>query len=38
MNAPQSLLRKEDLRLITGDGKFTSDWYYEGMCHAYVIR
>jgi carbon-monoxide dehydrogenase large subunit len=38
MNAPQNLLRKEDLRLITGKGKFTSDWYYEGMCYAFVIR
>ncbi len=38
MNAPQALLRKEDLRLITGHGKFTSDWYYEGMCYAYMIR
>lgn len=38
MNAPQTLLRKEDLRLITGEGKFTSDWYYEGMCYAYMIR
>jgi len=38
MNAPKELLRKEDLRLITGHGKFTSDWSYEGMCHAYMIR
>lgn len=38
MNAPQNLLRKEDLRLITGQGKFTSDWTYDSMCHAYVIR
>ncbi len=38
MNAPEALLRKEDLRLITGQGKFTSDWYYDGMCHAYMIR
>jgi carbon-monoxide dehydrogenase large subunit len=38
MNAPQTLLRKEDLRLITGHGKFTSDWHYEGMCYAYMIR
>jgi aerobic carbon-monoxide dehydrogenase large subunit len=38
MNAPQDLLRKEDLRLITGHGKFTADWSYDGMCYAYVIR
>ena len=38
MNAPQHLLRKEDYRLITGQGKFTSDWYYEDMCYAYMIR
>jgi carbon-monoxide dehydrogenase large subunit len=38
MNAPEHLLRKEDLRLITGHGKFTADWYYEGMCYAYMIR
>jgi carbon-monoxide dehydrogenase large subunit len=38
MNAPKDLLRKEDLRLITGHGKFTADWSYEGMCYAYMIR
>jgi len=38
MNAPQDLLRKEDLRLITGHGKFTADWSYDGMCYGYVIR
>jgi carbon-monoxide dehydrogenase large subunit len=38
MNAPQELLRKEDLRLITGHGKFTADWSYDGMCFGYVIR
>jgi len=38
MNAPQDLLRKEDLRLITGHGKFTADWSYDGMCFGYVIR
>ncbi len=38
MNAPQKLLRKEDYRLITGQGKFTSDWYYDDMCYAYMIR
>ena len=38
MNAPHDLLRKEDLRLITGHGKFTADWSYDGMCYAYVIR
>ncbi len=34
----KQLLRKEDLRLITGQGKFTSDWHYEGMCFAHMIR
>ena len=34
----QPFLRKEDLRLITGHGKFSADWYYEGMLHAYMIR
>lgn len=32
------LLRKEDERLITGHGKYSADWYYDGMLFAFIIR
>ena len=32
------LLRKEDERLITGHGKYSADWYYDGMLYAFIIR
>jgi carbon-monoxide dehydrogenase large subunit len=31
-------MRHEDLRLITGNGKFTSDWQLPDQLHAFVIR
>lgn len=30
--------RREDLRLITGQGKYTSDWNLPGQLHAYFLR
>jgi carbon-monoxide dehydrogenase large subunit len=33
-----TLLRHEDQRLITGAGKFSADWNYEGQCHMAVLR
>ncbi|NDF75252.1 MAG: hypothetical protein EB114_13940, partial [Betaproteobacteria bacterium] len=30
--------RQEDLRLVTGTGRYAADWTYPGMLHAYVIR
>ena len=30
--------RQEDLRLVTGTGRYAADWMYPGMLHAYVIR
>jgi len=30
--------RLEDLRLVTGTGKFAADWSYPGMLHASMIR
>ncbi|MEY3155383.1 MAG: carbon monoxide dehydrogenase, partial [Pseudomonadota bacterium] len=30
--------RQEDLRLVTGTGRYAADWIYPGMLHAYVIR
>ena len=33
-----ALRRKEDLRLITGQGRFTADVHYEGELHLHVIR
>ena len=30
--------RREDLRLVTGQGKFTSDWNLPGQLHAYFLR
>ncbi|MEY2621844.1 MAG: hypothetical protein RIT26_1664 [Pseudomonadota bacterium] len=46
MNAPLEAMalqgvraaRKEDLRLITGQGRFTADVHYEGELHLHVIR
>jgi carbon-monoxide dehydrogenase large subunit len=32
------LLRHEDLRLITGQGRFTADWQLEGQLHAAIVR
>lgn len=32
------LLRHEDLRLITGSGKFSADWTLEGQLHSAIIR
>lgn len=33
-----SLMRHEDERLITGAGKFTSDWNFDQQCHMAVLR
>ena len=33
-----NLMRHEDLRLITGAGKFTADWSLDGQQHAAVVR
>ena len=30
--------RHEDLRLVTGTGRYAADWHYPDMLHAYVIR
>jgi carbon-monoxide dehydrogenase large subunit len=30
--------RREDLRLVTGQGKYTSDWSLPGQLHAYFLR
>ena len=30
--------RREDLRLVTGQGKFTSDWSLPGQLYAYFLR
>jgi len=30
--------RREDLRLVTGQGKFTSDWIFPGQLHGYFLR
>ena len=44
MNAPEPKLsqmkasRKEDLRLITGTGRFTADWNLPNQLHAFVVR
>jgi carbon-monoxide dehydrogenase large subunit len=32
------LSRQEDLRLVTGRGKFTADWHFDGQLHAYMVR
>ncbi|MEM7258488.1 MAG: xanthine dehydrogenase family protein molybdopterin-binding subunit, partial [Pseudomonadota bacterium] len=31
-------MRHEDLRLITGAGRFTADWNLENQCHMAVVR
>jgi carbon-monoxide dehydrogenase large subunit len=36
--SPQPLLRKEDQRLITGTGQFTSDAWEQGTLHAVMVR
>lgn len=36
--SPQPLLRKEDQRLITGTGQFTSDTWEQGTLYAAVVR
>ena len=33
-----AMLRHEDLRLITGNGKFTADWNFPNQLHAWVLR
>ena len=33
-----NLMRHEDHRLITGNGKFTADWNLEGQLHAVIVR
>ncbi len=38
MSAPATLLRKEDQRLITGQGQFTSDGAMAGSLHAVMVR
>ena len=38
MNARFQPARQEDLRLITGQGRFTADVHYEGELHLHVIR
>jgi carbon-monoxide dehydrogenase large subunit len=30
--------RREDYRLVTGQGKYTSDWNHDGQLHAYFLR
>lgn len=30
--------RKEDLRLVTGQGRYTADWNLPGQVHAHVVR
>ena len=30
--------RREDLRLVTGQGKYTSDWNLPGQLYAYFLR
>ena len=30
--------RQEDLRLVTGQGRYTADWNLPGQAHAYVVR
>src|SRR5258706_3118114 len=30
--------RREDLRMVTGQGKYTSDWNLPGQLHAYFLR
>lgn len=30
--------RQEDLRLVTGTGRYAADWTYPGLLHAWVIR
>jgi len=32
------MTRREDLRLITGQGRYTSDWNLPGQCHAVFLR
>ncbi len=30
--------RREDLRLVTGQGKYTSDWNLPGQLHGFFLR
>ena len=30
--------RHEDLRLVTGQGKYTADWHLPGQLHACMVR
>src|SRR5262245_61133297 len=34
----QPLLRKEDLRLLTGKGRFSDDFSMEGQAYAVIVR
>jgi aerobic carbon-monoxide dehydrogenase large subunit len=34
----QSVRRREDLRLLTGNGRYTDDFILPGQMHAYVLR
>ncbi|MEY4864131.1 MAG: hypothetical protein RLZ51_2226, partial [Pseudomonadota bacterium] len=35
---PLAPARKEDLRLVTGQGRYTADWNLPGQLHAHVVR
>lgn len=35
---PLTPARKEDLRLVTGRGRYTADWNLPGQVHAHVVR
>ncbi|MEZ5740873.1 MAG: hypothetical protein R3E68_16390 [Burkholderiaceae bacterium] len=32
------LMRHEDLRLITGNGRFYADWHFPGSCTPVIVR
>ena len=38
MSDGSRLLRHEDLRLVTGRGRFTADWNLPGQLHAAIVR
>src|SRR6185503_8523257 len=35
---PAAMLRREDFRLVAGEGRYTSDWNLPGQLHAAVLR
>ncbi len=37
-SAPADGARQEDPRLVTGTGRFTADWNFEGQAHASIVR